>query len=185
MMIKSQKSKWSVLVFSLSLAAAMPLFAQNGPPGGGGGPGGQGGPGGDPNGGPGGPGGPPNFADHKQHELQDIQEDMDLADDKWKSLEPKLEKVMDLHEELSPHHGPPRPDEQDDKNASPVSKALDELREALDDKDAKADDIQAKVDAYEKAKSAAADELKKAEDDLKAGLTPVEQAILIAHGVLD
>ncbi len=178
-----RKSKWSAIVFAFAAIAAVPVLAQNGPPDGGG-PGGPGGGPGGPGGPDGGPGGRPNFAQHRKHDIEDIQDDLNLADDKWKALEPKVEKLMDLHDELSPHGGPPRHD-QDGKASNPVQAALHDLREVIDQKDARPEEIKAKVEAYEKAKANAAVEMKKAEEEIKTGLSPLEQAILIAHGVLD
>ncbi len=168
------KSPWFVAL--LLALIAVPAFAQQGPPGGGGGPGG----------GPGG-GGPPDFAEMRKHMEDEIKQDMDLSDDQWKTIQPKLEKVEELSESLGGHHGPPRgPDDQnDDQKVSPVEQAVRDLEDTLDKDNATDEQIKAKVEAVQKARETAAADLKAARKELKEGLTVRQVAVLVARGILD
>jgi len=66
-----------------------------------------------------------------------------------------------------------------------VQQKLDDLRQSLRDKSTNPDEIKTKLDAYRAAKSAAGDELSKARDQLKQNLTPRQEAVLVAMGVLE
>ena len=60
---------------------------------------GGGGPGG-PGGGPGGGGGPPDFAQMRQRMEDRMKQQLDVTDDQWDTLQPKIEKVQELKREL-------------------------------------------------------------------------------------
>jgi hypothetical protein len=162
-----KKSAWFV-AFLLALTA-VPAFAQQGPP----------------DGGPG--GGPPDFTEMRKHMEDEIKQDMDVTDDQWKAIQPKLEKVEELNESLAGHHGPPRGpnDQADDEKVSPVEQAVRDLEDTLDKDNATDDQIKSKVEAVRKAKETATADLKAARKELREGLTVRQEAVLVARGILD
>jgi hypothetical protein len=66
-----------------------------------------------------------------------------------------------------------------------IQEKLDDLRQSLRDKSTNPDEIKIRLDAYRAAKSAASDELAKTRDQLKQNVTPRQEAVLVAMGVLD
>jgi hypothetical protein len=123
----------------------------------------------------------------RKHMEDEIRQDMDVTDDQWKAIQPKLEKVEELSDSLEHPHGPPRgPDDQnDDEKVTPVEQAVRDLEDTLDKDNATDDQIKAKVEAVHKAREAAAADLKAARKELKEGLTLRQEAVLVARGILD
>ncbi len=68
---------------------------------------------------------------------------------------------------------------------SPVQKSLDHLNQLLHSTDASDSDIQAACDAVRKARATAKSDLAKAQDDLKSVVTPRQEAVLLAMGILE
>ncbi|MGN6369495.1 MAG: hypothetical protein ACTHN5_14655 [Phycisphaerae bacterium] len=60
-------------------------------------------------GGPGGPGGPPDFAQMRQQMEDRMKEQLNVNDDQWDSLQPKIQKVQQLKRELRVGGGPGGP----------------------------------------------------------------------------
>jgi hypothetical protein len=72
-----------------------------------------------------------------------------------------------------------------DRPMSVVEQTAGELRMTLDNPDASDQDIKSGVDAVRQARSKAKDDLAKAQADLKQSLTPRQEAVLIAVGLLE
>jgi Spy/CpxP family protein refolding chaperone len=68
---------------------------------------------------------------------------------------------------------------------SPIQKALDHLNQLLRSTDSSDSEIQAACDAVRKARADAKSDLAKAQDDLKSVVTPRQEAVLLAMGILE
>ena len=108
------------------------------------------------------------------------------TDEEWTVLEPKLEKVQKLNNEVRNGAmmgmymmGPMGAGESD------VAKAARELAKVLKNKDASPGDIKSAVTALRDAKAKAKIELEKAQKELKELLTIRQEALLIQQGQLD
>jgi hypothetical protein len=129
-----------------------------------------------------------------------LKEQLGANDDEWKVLEPKLTKVMDASRASRSSsgfgggstrgRGPGGGDSnrsstpQPDPNASPVSKASAELRAVVERKDAAANEYTEKLNALRAARAKAEAEQAAAEKELKDVLTPKQEAILVANGMI-
>jgi len=135
--------------------------------------------------------GRPDPAQMHQQYMQRIKEALQMGDDAWKALQPKLEKVMTLSRDAGAPGGggmfPGGRGATADKGQpqSDVAKATQELRAVLDNKAATADEIKAKLTALREAREKAKQELAKAKDDLRAALTQRQEAQLVLMGILD
>ncbi len=78
--------------------------------------------------------------------------------------------------------GPPGPPEMAN---SPVQKAVDHLNQLLQKSDSSDSDIQSACDAVRQARATAKSELSKAQEDLKSVVTPRQEAVLLAMGILE
>ncbi len=159
--------------------------------------GGGGGNGGGQNGG--GPGGGPGggFAAFAAQRMQQLKTDMGATDEEFTALQPKIEKITQLKQELNPRGGGRggfgggrRGAAAADPNAAApaqtdLQKALAELQAAIQNKDTPADTLKAKLDAYHTAKAATEAELKKDQDDLKSVVTQRQEAVLVVNGTLE
>jgi Spy/CpxP family protein refolding chaperone len=94
----------------------------------------------------------------------------------------------------SPNTPPPPPDMQGpggppggppEMAHSPVQKAVDHLNQLLHSTDASDSDIQAACDAVRKTRADAKSDLAKAQEDLKSVVTPHQEAVLLAMGILE
>lgn len=142
-----------------------------------------------PGGGQGGPRDPE--AMHKAM-LDRMKETLGATDDEWKALEPKVDKVMTLSNQIRGRgmfggRGGRGGASADNAPApqSDVEKKAADLRKVLDNKDAKPDEIKAALAGYREARDKAKVELEKAQKDLKEVLTQRQEAQLVTMGMLD
>jgi Spy/CpxP family protein refolding chaperone len=175
------------LLLGLSLmtaVASIPASAQTTPPadngGGSGGGGGRGGRNFDP-------------AAFRQQRLDQIKKDLGASDDEWKVLQPKVEKLEDLRiQSFTSRMGGGRRRGGDNAGAAaptvsdnPVAKASADLKTTLENKDATPDQIKEKLAALRDARAKAKEELTKAQTALRDVVTPRQEAVLVAQGLLE
>jgi hypothetical protein len=181
----------------LVIAALSPLcFGQADPGGGGGGPGGPG-------------GGPPDFAQMRQQMEDRMKEQLQVTDDQWDNLQPKIDKVQQLKRELrvgggpggprggfgggpgggqggggpgGPGGGPGGPDGMGQDNA--VQQAMADLHNSLQD-NASDDTLKAKLATLRKAVADAKTQLAAAEKDLSGAVNAHQQAVLVSMNILE
>ena len=145
----------------------------------------------------GGFGGPGGFdpAQMRQRMMDRLKEQLDVKDDEWAVMQPRLEKVMTLSFEsrmggMRGMFGRGGRNRGGDNNNNPqannpVAKAQEDLRTTLDDKNASADTIAAKLKALRDARAQAKEELTKAQSDLKEILSQRQEAQLVMMGYLE
>lgn len=158
-------------------------------------------------------GGPPDFAQMRQQMMERLKDTMGAADDEWKVMEPKIEKIQQLQRQSGgrgpgmfgppgpggppgnpggPGAGGPPPGGPDPAFGRPqgqapseVQQKQGELREALQNKDTPIDDVKAKVAALRDARSKARADLAQAQDELREVLSLRQEAVLVAFGILE
>ena len=172
----------------LTMAAALPAFAQPAP---------------------GGPGGPPfDPAQMRQRMMDALKDALAANDDEWKVIQPKVEKVQQLQRDAGGGGrgmfmlfgrggpgggpgGPPgggggfRPGGDPNQTPSAVQQKMEDLRNTLDNKDAKPDDIKAKLQALREARAQAKADLEKARGELRDLLTVRQESVLVMFGMLE
>ena len=124
-----------------------------------------------------------------------VKHQLDVSDDQWTVIEPKLTKVMTLSRETnltvrglrrmarSRRAAPPREDEQQEKNG--IEKAADALHETLQSETPDAEAIKARLQALRDAREKVKKELAKAQQDLVETLTIEQQAKLVLMGIIE
>jgi hypothetical protein len=125
---------------------------------------------------------------------------LDVKDDEWTALQPKIEKVMTAQREnrgggmmRMGRGGPGGPGGQGGPGAgadatrqqSDVELKAAELAKVVGDKDAQAPQIKAALEAYRAARAKARESLESAQKELKELLTPRQEAVLVSYGMLD
>jgi len=131
---------------------------------------------------------------------------LDVSEADWAKLQPKVEKVTRLQEQLRPRGGPmgrpggpPMPDAQPDAqpagqsdrrpvaadSASEFSEKTEMLRSAVDDEQTSDQALAANLAAARAARKKLEAELKTAQEELRKDLTPRQEAALAVLGVLD
>ena len=146
-------------------------------------------------GGDGGPGG--GFEQFRERMMNDLKERLAASPEEWQVLQPKIEKVSAARMAMvsrgmfgrSSRGGGDR-DRGSDRGgdrgpSSRVATASRELDSALENKDTPADQIAAKLAALREARAKAKAELESAQKDLKEVLTPRQEAVLVANGMLE
>jgi hypothetical protein len=167
----------SAMVVLIACVAA-PAFGQAPPAGGG-----QGG-------GQGGPGGRPDFAQMRKMFEDRMKQQLEVTDEQWTALQPKIEKVQQLQRDAQGRgmfgfgRGPGSPGGQD-QQLSPVQEKVKALQDAVASPDATPDDVKAKLDALRQAKAKAREELAKAQDDLRSVINLKQEAVFVVMGMLD
>lgn len=126
--------------------------------------------------------------------VERLKEDLQVTDEEWTVLEPRVRKVVDLQRQGSPlgggfrggrgggQGGPGGPGGAGFVQPLPQQ---GELRDALSKQDTSSDEIKAKVEALRKARAKNDEELKAARTELRELLTPRQEAELIVRGILD
>lgn len=187
----------ALLLFSLAQAQDANRGQPGQPPGPGAGPGGV------PNRGPG--GGPPNWnwEEMRERMMNDLKNQLGSADDEWKVLRPKIEKVQTAQfatiAGMGPMGGfggrrpggpggPPQAGPGGGPGGMPESKIAQAQRElwtVLEKKDAPPEDIKKKLTAYREARDKARAELQAAQKELKELVTARQEALLVMRGMLE
>jgi Spy/CpxP family protein refolding chaperone len=155
--------------------------------------------------------GPPDFEEMRQRAEQHLKDLLDVKDEEWKVLQPKLQKIQQLQRDATPRAmgmmmfgpggpgggpviigggqafggpgGPPPGGP--DQPPSVVQEKLNDLRETLQNKDSTPDDVKAKTQALREARAQAKADLTKAQEDLVAVVTPRQEAVLLSLGYLE
>lgn len=204
--MSKRKVVWSVAMVGVLavVGVGLALAQQGGGPGGGAGGGGiQGG----------GAGGRFDPAQMRQRYLERIKEQLQVTDEEWTVLEPRLEKVTTLSREAGglgggrmfgrqggrqggpgggpTPAGPPPPGAPVAGAAAPaqpqsaVAKATEDLQTTLDNNEAKPEQIKAKLTALREAREKAKQELAKARESVRELVTQRQEAQLVLMGILD
>ncbi|HWE95283.1 MAG TPA: hypothetical protein VG269_15055 [Tepidisphaeraceae bacterium] len=169
----------------LIACVAVPAFGQAPPAGGG-----QGGPGGGAGGPGGGQGGRPDFAQMRKMFEDRMKQQLEVTDEQWTALQPKIEKVQQLQRDAQGRgmfgfgRGPGGQGGQD-QQLSPVQEKVKALQDAVASPDATPDDVKAKLDALRQAKAKAREDLAKAQDDLRGAINLKQEAVFVVMGMLD
>ena len=145
--------------------------------------------------------------------MQRIRERLEVSEEKWQAIQPKITRVMDLSRQIGGASGmgrmgmpfggrgarggqaPGQADRGDRTQAqaqarprtreqTEVGKITDELRKLLENKAAKPEEIKAKLAVLRKAQEKARQELAKAQQELRAELTVRQEAQLVLMGLL-
>jgi len=120
----------------------------------------------------------------RERMLNNIKEQSGATDEQWKTLAPKVEKVMALQRELRGSMGG-RGGDAATPPESKLAQAQRDLRAALENKETPAAEITQKLTAYREAREKAREELKVLQKDLKDGTTPRQEAVFVLNGLLD
>ena len=192
----NMKSKPTILLTALALAAssilasaqapAAPAAPADGNNNGGGRRGGQGGPGGG------------NFADFQQRMNDRLKASLKVTDEEWNVLKPLVEKVQTAQREAGagrgfgggrggpggPGGGGPGGDN-NTPDTRPGAAESTALRTALESDSTSADDIKAKLAALRAIRKKGAADLAVAREDLKKVVTVRQEAVLVSMGMLE
>jgi len=118
-----------------------------------------------------------------------IKEQIGATDDDWKTLGPKVEKVMTLQRDVrggfGGRGGAGGGGGQPDAAQSKVAQAQADLRAALEDKNVSGDDVAKKVTALRDARKKARAELEAAQKDLREGANARQEAVLVLNGLIE
>ena len=144
--------------------------------------------------------------------MQRVRERLEISEEKWQAIQPKITRVMDLSRQTGGASGmgrmgmpfggrgarggqtPGQADRGDRTQAqarprtreqTEVGKITDELRKLLENKAAKPEEIKAKLAVLRKAQEKAKQELAKAQQELRAELTVRQEAQLVLMGLLN
>ena len=133
-------------------------------------------------------------AEFRQRMFERLKNELDVTEEEWTVIEPKLTKVMKLARETNLRgmrgrggrrgrqgRGP----EESESEQSEIQKAAIALQEAVIKSDTSSDDIKVKLEAFRKAKKQAKQELAKAQDELKESLSVRQEAKLVLRGLLE
>lgn len=137
-------------------------------------------------------------AEMRERMLNGIREQMQLGDEEWQVVKPKLERVINAQREArgggaggfgprGPRGGPGGPGggPDDQQPTSEIAKASRDLRAALQDASLPAATIAEKLEAYRAARKKADAELAAAREDLKSVLTQRQEAQFVLMGMLE
>jgi hypothetical protein len=112
--------------------------------------------------------------------IEDIRGQLEVSDQEWSVLKPRVEAVYSLVHPQPQFGGPGNM-----RPAGPVDRGKSELRQMLPNKDAPADQIKAKLTALRAAQEQSRQELTKARQNLRQLLTLRQEAALVLNGLLD
>ena len=132
----------------------------------------------------------------RQRALQRLQATLDVSDDEWQLLQPRIEEVMRLSFEQTGRsgvrtmaggrgRGGGAAGSFAGRNPGPAAQSAQELATVLRDDSAKPADIKAKLTAYRAAREASREELARAREALRELVTQRQEALLVLMGLLD
>lgn len=135
-------------------------------------------------------------AEMRERMLNGIRDQLQLGDEEWEVVKPKLERVINAQREArggamgflggrGGRGGPGGNQPADDQPVSEIGKAARDLRAALQDASLPAATIAEKLQAYRAARKKADAELAAARDDLKSVLTQRQEAQFVLMGILE
>jgi len=133
----------------------------------------------------------------QQMMLERIKDTLEVEDDAWTVVGPRLEAVMTLSRQAGGQSGMrglfgrrrrpggEQPAEQPDVETPATEKAQRELETVLENKEATPEEIKAKLTALRDAREKAKDEFARAKENLREVLTQRQEAQLVLFGLLD
>ena len=133
-----------------------------------------------------------------QRRMGQIKDALGASDDEFAAIQPKLQTVMQLQQDVTPRMfmfgrpgqnrgggGPGGFGGGASTQPSQVRTALNDLQQTLDDQNAAPDAIKSKLDTLRQARVKAKQDLVVAQQDLKSVLTQRQEAVLVLMGMLD
>ena len=135
-------------------------------------------------------GGMPSPQEMRRRAQEEIKAALAVNEEQWAKLQPKVERVTRLQEQLRPRGpmgrgGPPAPPSTAPSDAADYAEKAEMLRQAVDDEQTTPEALAANVAAARAARKKLESELKAAQDDLRKDLAPRQEADLALRGVLD
>jgi hypothetical protein len=130
----------------------------------------------------------------KQAQMNEIHDRLEVSDDEWDKISPKLDRYFDARNNVISgaglswsvqNGGAPVFKVSDAHIDTPVGKAMQDIRDALQDKDTPPEELTKRIDAFKEALDKAKAEVAAAQKDLKDALTPRQQAILATMGFIE
>lgn len=119
------------------------------------------------------------FARQRQMSFENLRDQLQISDQEWPVVKPRLQTVYDLVRPL-PSFGP-----RNAQPATPAEQRSRELRELLRDEAAETEEIKAKLTALRVAEEQVRQELVKAQANLRQIMTLRQEAVLVLNGLLD
>lgn len=128
-----------------------------------------------------------------------LKEILEVSDEDWKVLEPRLTKVFTLSRQTSGmggmrtlfrgrgdrDRGGRMQGREDTREQTEVGKSIEELRKLLENKEAKPEEIKKKLTALREAREKTKQELAKAQQELRKILSLRQEAQLVLMGLLN
>ncbi len=124
-------------------------------------------------------------AQWRQRMMDGIKESLGVADEEWKLLQPKIEKITTLQQQLRGGMFGGRRGGAEGAPTSEVEQKAQALRTALENKETKNDELAQKATALRTAREKVRTEIAKAQTELRELLTPRQEAQLVLQGILD
>jgi hypothetical protein len=131
---------------------------------------------------------------HKDDQLIAIKDHLEMSDEDWKALSPKVDRVLVAKMNMSTGAGMNWTSSNNAKPAFSASaaktdtaagKAMQEVRDAVADKAAADEDLTRKMAEVRKARQKARAEYEAAQKALTDAITPRQQAVLMTLGVVE
>jgi hypothetical protein len=131
---------------------------------------------------------------HRQEMLDALKDKLEMSDDDFKALSPKIEKLLDAKQNMSTGAGmgwssmngaKPTFKASESKVDTEPGRAMQDVREAAADKEKTDEEIAKKIAAVREAKEKANVEWEAAQKELIDSLTPRQQAVLMTLGVIE
>jgi hypothetical protein len=131
----------------------------------------------------------------QQQVLDSIHEKLEVSDDDWTKLEPKIQKVMEAQRNArsgaglaitrSSGAGTAVRSTGGGELATPPGKAMQEVRVAVEDKQVSDEQMTKKIAAFRETRDKARGELEAAQKELKGALTPKQEGVLLMMGLIE
>lgn len=138
------------------------------------------------------------MAQMRERQAERMKEQLGIADEEWPVLQPMIEKVQTLRQQLNAATGAGRmavggrrggraaPAEGEDAAPAPeIARTAQSLREVLQDENATAAQIAGALTAFRAAREKARHELAQAQEELRQVVTARQEAILVTMGLLE
>ena len=130
----------------------------------------------------------------RQQTLDAVKDKLELSDDEWEKILPKVEKVLDAKRNTQSGAGmswssmngaAPVMTVSQGKIDTPLGKAMEDVRAAADDKDMSAEEVAKRLATLKEEREKARAEYEAAQKELSDVLTPHQQAILATMAILE
>jgi hypothetical protein len=130
----------------------------------------------------------------RQQTLDAVKEKLELSDDDWEKISPKVEKVLDAKRNTQSGAGmswssmngaAPVMTVSQGKMDTPLGKAMEDVRAAVEDKEMPAEEVAKRLATLKEEREKARAEYESAQKELSDALTPHQQAILATMAILE